>query len=987
MVTIGMTPLRPVSFDIPKPSKAQLAWHKLETYAFVHFGPNTFTNREWGEGKEDPKVFAPTQLDTRQWARVAKAAGMKGIILTAKHHDGFCLWPSKYSKHTVRESGWKGGKGDVLRELSEACKEYGLKLGVYLSPWDRNHPAYGTPEYNQIFANTLTEVLTQYGPVFEVWFDGANGEGPNGKKQVYDWKLFVSTVRKHQPNAVIFSDAGPDIRWVGNEDGVASETNWTTLKADELTPGTSRYKELPVGHPDGKFYVPAEADVSIRPGWFYHPEQDDKVRSPENLVELYEKSVGRGANLLLNLPVDRRGLVHENDEKSLIGWRKLLNETYGKKGSSGTVTRAFQSTKVAVTKPFDRVVIAEDLRNGQKVEEFSINIRRGKEWSGLAQGTTIGPKRIITVPPTSAEEIEVYHYGRDGSRLNSLAVYATPGLKKQVIESQAEKDRRMAWWREARFGMFIHWGLYAQPAGEWRGKNYGGASEWLMNTARIPAADWAPLRDTFNPVKYDPKAWVATAKAAGMKYIVITSKHHEGFALWPSKQGTFNVGNTPYRKDLLKPLAEECRKAGIKLGFYHSILDWQHPDYAPRVSWDLRPEVKTNYARYVKYMKAQLKELLTEYGDVAVLWFDGEWDGTWTHEDGLDLYKYVRGLQPNIIVNNRVDKGRNGMQGFNAAGSFAGDFGTPEQEIPGNGLPGVDWESCMTMNGSWGFHAKDENWKSTEMLIRNLIDCASKGGNYLLNVGPTGQGEIPAASVDRLLGVGAWLKLNGSAVYGTTAGPYVRAPKWGRMTRKGNTLFAHVFDGSTEVVLSGLRTDIRSAKLVSTGASVSVSKRDGEWVLSVPAGSGVRVVALTVAGDVRVETPLAGQAADGSAVFAASDAVPTGRIGYEADKDALGFWTDAEDSVQWEFNVTRTGTYRLSLSYACEPSFAGSVVEVQVGGETKSFTVKSTGSWSAFETVDLGEVSLVTTGRATVRVKAKSMPNGAVMNLRSLRLG
>src|SRR5581483_10202910 len=229
------------------PSERQLAWHRMEYYAFVHFGPNTFTDKEWGEGKEDADVFSPAALDCRQWAAAFKEAGMKGVVITAKHHDGFCLWPSRYSTHTIAQSHWKNGKGDVLKELSNACKQYGLKMGVYLSPWDRNHPAYGTPEYNQVFANMLTEVLTQYGPIFEVWFDGANGEGPNGKKQVYDWNLFIQTVRKYQPNAVIFSDAGPDVRWIGNEDGIAEETNWCTIDRSRYVPGTSLYRELTEG--------------------------------------------------------------------------------------------------------------------------------------------------------------------------------------------------------------------------------------------------------------------------------------------------------------------------------------------------------------------------------------------------------------------------------------------------------------------------------------------------------------------------------------------------------------------------------------------------------------------------------------------------------------------------------------------------------------------------------------------------------------------
>jgi alpha-L-fucosidase len=963
-----------IQMQRPKPTPAQLAWHKLEMVAFVHFGPNTFTNREWGEGKEDPRVFRPTQFNPRQWASVAKAAGMKGLILTAKHHDGFCLWPSQYSQHTVREAGF--GR-DVVGEVAAACREYGLKFGVYLSPWDRNHPAYGTDAYNDVFVNTLTEVLTKYGPVFEVWFDGANGEGPNGKRQVYDWQRFIQTVRKHQPNAVIFSDAGPDIRWVGNEQGIASETHWYTLNRDRYVPGTPYHQELGEGQENGTHYVPAECDVSIRPGWFYHPEQDDQVRSPKNLMELYEKSVGRGSNLLLNLPVDRRGLVHENDVAALQGFRKLWNATYAKPIST-QLTIAAEALSLKATKSFDRVLLQEDVRNGQQVKRFVVEVLRGGTWHELAIGTTVGHKRIVPVPVTEPGLVRVRAWNSESSvLLQKASIHATDAVA---------HEQRMKWWREARFGMFIHWGLYAVPAGTWKDKNFGGASEWLMNNAQVSTAEWEPLLRQFNPTKYDPKEWVQIAKSAGMKYIVITSKHHEGFSLWPSKEGDFHVGLTPYRKDLLKPLAEECKKAGIKLGFYYSILDWHHPDYLPRTAWDSRNPNSGNVARYKTFLRAQLKELLTAYLETAVLWFDGEWESTWTHQDGLELYDFVRSLSPNILINNRVDKGRSGMQGLTKSGGFAGDFGTPEQEIPGNGIPGVDWESCMTMNNSWGFHAKDQDWKSARTLIQNLIDCASKGGNYLLNVGPTGLGEIPPASVERLRVVGNWLKNNGDSVYGTTAGPYAKPPRWGRVTRKGQTLFAHVFDDrSSEVELTGIRGRLLRARTMH-GEVVTLRRRNAEWVVEVPAGSEeVRTVAIDFDGDIRVERMLSELTRNGIELLG-DEAETSHGIRFESEKNALGFWTNREGEVRWAMRVASVGKYALSLQYACDPASAGSTVEVSVGGETRTFLVQATKSWSDFAIANLGEIHLVTPGEAEVRVRVKSMPNGAVMNLRSVKL-
>ncbi|MCX6997113.1 MAG: alpha-L-fucosidase [Kiritimatiellaeota bacterium] len=328
-------------------------------------------------------------------------------------------------------------------------------------------------------------------------------------------------------------------------------------------------------------------------------------------------------------------------------------------------------------------------------------------------------------------------------------------------ETPAQRDARMQWWREARFGMFIHWGLYAIPAGEWNGQRAKGYAEWIMSKARIPKEEYGKLQAQFNPTRYDPAAWVALAKSAGMKYIVITSKHHDGFCLFESEHTDYDMSGTAYRRDLLKPLADECHRQGIKICWYHSIMDWHHPLAGGK-----------NFPDYVKHMKSQCRELLTNYGDIGVMWFDGEWIKDWTAPQGVELEKFLRGIQPNLIVNNRVGK----------RGRSPGDFGTPEQRIPATGLGDSDWETCMTINGSWGYSKFDNGWKSVESLIRNLIDIASKGGNFLLNVGPTAEGEIPQPSVERLQEMGKWLKVNGEAIYGTKASPFAKLPFDGRCT-------------------------------------------------------------------------------------------------------------------------------------------------------------------------------------------------------------
>lgn len=558
-------------------------------------------------------------------------------------------------------------------------------------------------------------------------------------------------------------------------------------------------------------------------------------------------------------------------------------------------------------------------------------------------------------------------------------------------ETAADHERRMAWFREARFGMFIHWGLYAVPGGAWRGKNVPGAAEWLMYSAQIPVKDYEPFKDQFNPVKFDAERWVRIAKNAGMKYIVITSKHHDGFALWDSKVSDYDVMATPFRRDILKELAAACRKDGIRLCFYHSIMDWHHPDYLPRRPWDPRPEVAADFDRYVAYMKAQLKELLTDYGRLGILWFDGEWEDTWTHQRGKDLYAYVRGLQPDIIVNNRVDKGRGGMAGM-TTGDHKGDYGTPEQEIPSSGFPGLDWESCMTMNDTWGYSRHDHNWKSAETLIKNLVDCTSKGGNYLLNVGPTELGEIPGPSVERLEAVGTWLKANGEAIYGAGAGPFPKRLPWGRVTRKGDKLYLAIFDGrATELELTGLRARITRAYALRDPKKVATVIHGSRGpVVRLPAGmpaEAVRVVVVETQGGLAVEVPVIRQDADGAVLLDAEDAVTTGSARYEGEqnKRCIGYWTDPNSKASWTFEVGTAGDFQVRAEIACDPPDAGSEIEFAIGKTILKTKIAATQGWSDFVTVDLGKVSLPA-GKVTVTVRAAKIARSAALNLRSIRL-
>lgn len=422
--------------------------------------------------------------------------------------------------------------------------------------------------------------------------------------------------------------------------------------------------------------------------------------------------------------------------------------------------------------------------------------------------------------------------------LGIAAALATASVAQtgMIKESKAQRDARMGWWREARLGMFIHWGLYAIPAGEWKGAK--GHGEWIRETAQIPLEEYLPFKDQFNPVKFDANAWVKTAKDAGMKYIVITTKHHDGFALFDSKVSEWDVMSTPFQRDIMRELAEACRKEGIRLGWYHSIMDWHHPDYLPRRGWEekVRPATGAKFTRFVEHLRSQVTELLTNYGPVDVMWFDGEWESTWNDAWGKPLYELCRTLQPKTIVNNRVSNSRAGsMEAAGMDEGAVGDFSTPEQHIPATGLPGVDWETCMTMNDHWGWNKNDKNWKSAEQLIRNIVDIASKGGNYLLNIGPTAEGEFPPESVERLAAIGRWMKANGESIYETSASVFEDLP-WGRSTTRGDTLYLHPFIWPTDgkLIVPGLGSEAKSARVLSSGEKLNVRRSGANLVVEVP---------------------------------------------------------------------------------------------------------------------------------------------------------
>lgn len=414
-------------------------------------------------------------------------------------------------------------------------------------------------------------------------------------------------------------------------------------------------------------------------------------------------------------------------------------------------------------------------------------------------------------------------------------------------ETPKQHDARMEWWREAKFGMFIHWGVYSVPAGFYDGKPAPSAGEWIMNGAHIPISRYEQFPKEFDPTNFNADQWVSLAKAAGVKYIVITSKHHDGFCMFNTTATTYNVvEDTPWHKDPLKLLSEACRRQGVKFCVYYSIMDWHSPDQEAANPDAEHPTYNpTHFApgkkeAYLEYMKTELKELVTQYHP-GVIWFDGEWMNGWTHEDGVAIYDYLRSLDPKLIINNRIDVSRAGFGGMSKNTNAVGDFGTPEQRIPAKGFgPGVDWESCMTINNTWGYRKDDNHWKSAGTLIHNLVDIASKGGNYLLNVGPTSDGVIPQPEADRLQQMGDWLKVNGEAIYGTTASPFAKQLPWGRCTMKVSgdktTLYLHVWDWPADgkLLVPALNDKIKKAYLLADKQTVAVENGDAGVMITLP---------------------------------------------------------------------------------------------------------------------------------------------------------
>jgi alpha-L-fucosidase len=535
-------------------------------------------------------------------------------------------------------------------------------------------------------------------------------------------------------------------------------------------------------------------------------------------------------------------------------------------------------------------------------------------------------------------------------------------------ETREQRDARMAWWREAKFGMFIHWGVYAVPAGTYNGQPVNGIGEWIMLRGTIPVAEYRAFARQFNPVKYNPADWARLAKDAGMKYIVITAKHHDGFSLFPSDVTDWDIADaTPYKKDLITPLAGAARSQGLKFGTYYSqAQDWTHPGGAKSgmeegQGWD--DSHKGSFDEYLKTIAVpQTREILTRIRPDIFWWDTPRWMNA---ERAKPLHELVA-QHPGLITNNRL------------GGGYRGDTDTPEQFIPATGFKDRDWETCMTMNDTWGFKSYDHNWKSTETLIRNLVDIVSKGGNYLLNVGPTAEGEIPAPSIERLKEIGAWMKINGNAIYGTTASPFWRLA-WGRCTTKatdqGGTLYLHVFDWPSDgkLVVPGLRSKVTGARLLATQTEVPVAAQDGNVVLRLPNKAPdaiASVVAVEFSGPLNVERILPGPLADGRIVLGAELADihnslrARARLQGRGDDARVTNWENPEARVSWDFNATQAGSFQVKADIAAE---GGGRLKMTLGSTSQTVEVPTVES-GASRTIDLGQIPIPTTGSHTLEL-------------------
>ena len=937
-------------------------------------------------------LFKPTPGFAKEWARLAKEAGCKYVVFTTKHHEGFGLFDSKAGDYNA------GAKlhRDLAKEIVDACHAEGLRVGFYHSLIDWHHDQYGYQKSQQLphplkgqpypngtrdhakyvdyLHQQVGELMSNYGPVDVLWWD-YSAQDFQGQEA---WRAFdlMKLVRAKQPNIIMNNRLfrNPEAGWksMGTE-GFTSSMD--SKYGDFITPE----QHIPENGMPGTDW---ETCMTLNTTWGYS-EHDHAWKSDETLIRNLIDIASKGGNYLLNIGPKGDGSVPEETIKSMraIGaWMKVNGEAI-----YGTTANPFEKLawgrctqkKLADGNsrlylhifdwPADGKIVLPGLAN----KPLKAVLLAG----GQKLDVTAGENSVTIALPAAAPDKIATVVALDIAGPTQV-VKADP----YADETPAQRDARMKWWREARFGMFIHWGLYAVPAGTWNGKQIPGIGEWIMNNGKIPMADYAKFAEQFNPVKFDADAWVKTAKAAGMKYIVITSKHHDGFAMFHSKASAYNIYDaTPFKRDPLAELAKACRKHGLKLGFYYSqCQDWGHTGgEACGGHWDKAQD--GSFDEYLaKVCVPQVKEILTNYGEFpSVIWWD-----TPTKEMTKERSEKIIALlkaKPGVIHNNRL------------GGGFKGDTETPEQFIPPTGYPGRDWETCMTLNDTWGFKSYDHNWKSTETLIRNLCDIASKGGNYLLNVGPTAEGEIPAPSIERLQAVGAWMEVNGKAIYATSASPFRKLP-WGRCTKvvdaEGTTLNLLVFDWpqNGKLFVPGLTNAVEKAFLLANKQGLAAMTTAEGVELAVPQAAPdptASVVVLRVHGEVQPAPLIVTADKNGVVTLLAEEATLKGELKTEnhGHRSNLGYWLNPADTAAWD--VKATGKFKITVEAG---GMGATGLVLQAGKNSAKLGIApATGDYKKFTKYELGTIELAGEGAQKIVLKAvkdKWQP----VNVREVRL-
>lgn len=818
--------------ELVVPNEKQMEWADAEIGVMFHFDMQVFNPdyewRHWGT-HPDVSTFNPTELDTDQWLEAASKIGAKYAVLVAKHCCGFSLWPTEAHEYSVKNSPWRNGEGDIVRDFVESCKKYNIKPAIYASTsanglyWVDNpgvvQPGgpYTQEEYNAVVEKQLTELWSNYGDLFEIWFDGGVLSMDLGGADV------LSLVRKLQPEAIAFQ--GPFghpnlIRWVGNEYGSAPYPCWATADSTTNSDGMTEVSGL-YGNPDGAFWCPGEADCTLRHnstrqgGWEWAPGEDDELYTVDELMGKYETSVGRNTNLLLGLVVDPRGLVPEGDVARLEEFGKALEQKYGTphataSGNGRKVTLPLDAPAIV-----DRVVIREDISQGERVRAYEL---QGKltsgEWITLSVGSNIGHKHIDIFRPVELTQLRLVVKDSKGQpRIAELSAFSLEPRSAQEVMFE-----------DGNYAMFVHFGLYSKLEGTWKGKPYWGNAEWIMNAnqAGIPVDEYVAEAADFRPDEFDAEAVVQLAKDAGMKYIIITSKHHEGFAMFDSDADDFNIHDAgDFGRDIIGELADACHRNGLGIGFYYSqFQDWTAPGGGNGPTTDASGRAVSFDQYFRNKCVPQVREILTKYGDIELIWFDTP--GNMDIEYSKELVDLVHELQPGALVSSRV-------------GNDMGDYETlGDMEVPPTNVPGR-WEGIDVTQVGWGYDRNDSEWKSPDYIVRTLTSVIARGGTFMLNVGPMASGAIPPEAAMSLRRAGEWVHRYPDAVYAAGPSPWGHALPWGDAVTQPGKIYLIVYDWPDDgrLWVPGIRSAISGVKLYG-GESLKYAKEGDMTCIEVP---------------------------------------------------------------------------------------------------------------------------------------------------------